>query len=395
MDIKKEIEDLAQEVIDLRRDFHMHPELGFEEFRTSEIIVNYLKNCGIQVQKMAKTGVIGLLRGGKPGRTVLLRADMDALPVQEENDVPYKSIYEGKMHACAHDAHVAMLLGAAKILAKHKDEIKGNIKFVFQPNEEEAGAKFMVEEGALENPEVDASFGIHLWAPLESGKIGLAPGPVMAEHYNFQLVIKGKGGHTSAPQSSIDPIITAANVIQTVQTIQTREINALNPTVIVFGKISGGSAPNIIPEKVELEGTIRYLYDGSDQSEEKPKVRFERIIKGICEAHRTEYALDFIPSNLIVINDDELTSFLKEEAAEKIVKHKEDIVSYVCLGGEDFSEFSNVNGIPGVLTFIGTGNPDKESNYPHHHPRFNIDEDTLAIGVEMHIRTALSYLNKY
>jgi len=390
--IKKDIESLTEELIELRRDFHKHPELGFEEYRTSEIVAKYLRECGLEVKTgVAKTGVVGLLKGNNPGRTVLLRADMDALPIQEENDVSYKSIYDGKMHACGHDGHVAMLLVAAKILAKYRDEIKGNIKFVFQPNEEDAGARKMIEEGVLKNPRVDAALGLHLWSPINSGKIGITPGPVMAAHDNFKLTIKGKGGHTSAPQSSIDPIITAANIIQTIQMIQTREINALTPTLIMFGKVNGGTAPNIIPEKVELEGSLRYLYEGKDEDEERPKKRFERIIKSICEAHRTEYKLEFIPSSATVINNKELTNLVRCEAERIVNNSQSDIVSYVCMAGEDFSEFSIE--VPSTLTFIGTGNKKKGSNYVHHHPRFNIDEDTLAIGVEMHIRTALSFLN--
>lgn len=389
MKIKKEIQDLTDELIELRRDFHKHPELGFQEFRTSEIIKKYLTECGLEVSSVAKTGVVGLLRGKQPGKTLLLRADMDALPVQEQNDLPYKSIYEGKMHACGHDGHMAMLLVAAKILARHKDEFKGNIKFVFQPNEEDAGARFMVEEGILENPTVDAAMAIHLWSPIESGKIGISAGPVMAEHFNFKLILEGVGGHTSAPHSSIDPIICAANIIQTVQVIQTREVDALKPTLILFGKINGGTASNIIPDKVELEGTIRCLYDGGNEGVEQPRARFERIVKGICEAHRIKFDLQFIPSNYIVNNDPQFSEFVIKEIEKNMGKEIQ-VIPYVCMGGEDFSEFCQDR--PGALVFIGTGNPDKKTNYPHHHPNFNIDEDTLSIGTEIHIRTALAYL---
>lgn len=391
MEIKEQVNQLNDELISLRRDLHRYPELGFEEYRTSKVIAKYLLQCGLEVQQIAKTGVVGLLRGKKLGRTVLLRADMDALPIQEQTGVDYKSLNEGKMHACGHDGHVAMLLIAAKILVQYKDDISGNVKFLFQPNEEDAGAQITIDEGVLENPQVDAAFAIHLWAPIESGIIGLVSGPIMAAHDNFRLTITGKGGHTSAPQSSIDPIITAANIIQTAQTIQTREIDVLKPTQIMFGKINGGTASNIIPENVHLEGTLRYLYAGGESSEENPKKRFDRLIKGICEAHRAEYTLEFIPSNSPLINDSGAAAIVRC-AAEKVLGDAGDIVSYVCMAGDDFSEIAAA--VPSTFYFVGTGNKKKKTNFPHHHPCFNIDEDTLAIGVEMHVRTALMYLNK-
>ncbi|ABR47400.1 amidohydrolase [Alkaliphilus metalliredigens QYMF] len=391
MNIDKEVMLLKDELIALRRDFHQHPELGFQEHRSAEVIREYLNSCGIEVKTVAKTGVVGLLKGKHPGSTVMLRADMDALPIEEENDVPYKSINKGKMHACAHDGHMAMLLVAAKILAQGKEEIRGNIKFVFQPNEEEAGARIMIEEGVLENPQVDAALGIHLWTPLESGKMGIAPGPVMGAHDNFKIVIKGKGGHTSAPHTSVDPIITAANIIQTVQIIQTREINALTPTVLMFGKINGGTTPNVIPESVTLEGTIRYLYEGNDDGEEQPRKRLERIVKSVCEGHRAEYELEVRPSNTTLMNDPQLTALVEIEAGKIVKERQRDVIPYICMAGEDFSEFSME--VPSTFIFIGTGNKNEKSHYPHHHPRFNIDENTLLMGVQMHIRGALAYLS--
>ncbi|ADO81885.1 M20 metallopeptidase family protein [Ilyobacter polytropus] len=393
MDIIREIEDLREELINLRRDFHKHPELGFQEFRTSEIITNYLKELGIEVKSgIAKTGVVGLLKGKSPGRTVLLRADMDALAIQEEVDTTYKSVHDGKMHACGHDGHIAMLLIAAKILVKYKDEINGNIKFLFQPNEEEAGARAMIDEGVLENPHVDAAFAIHLWTPIEYKNIGVTPGPVMAAHDNFKVTIKGKGGHTSSPHISIDPMIAAANVIQSVQSIQTREIDVLSPTSIIFGKINGGTASNIIPETVELEGTIRYLYEGKDNSEEKPRIRFERIVRNVCNLYRTEYELQIMPSSYAVINNDKLTNIAMDESSMIVNRNGGKIVSYICMAGEDFSEFSSE--VPSTLIFVGAGNKAKEAHYPHHHPRFDIDEDALAVGVELHVRNVIAFLKR-
>ena len=386
MGIKEEVRILNHELIELRRDFHMHPELGFEEWRTSNIVSDYLESLGLEVKRgIAKTGVVGLLRGKKPGGTILLRADMDALPIQEENDVSYKSINQGRMHACGHDGHTAILLVAAKVLSQHKDEISGNIKFVFQPAEETSGAKFMIEEGVLENPHVDAALGIHLRTVLRSGKIGISAGPIMAGADFFKLTIKGKGGHTGYPHLSIDPIIAAANVITAVQIIQTREIDVLDRTILIaFGKIEGGVSPNVIPEKVELEGTVRYLNESSKEEQKK----FERIIDGICKAYRTKYELKFIPSNRTLSNDPKMATLVRS-VAQKLVPRNH-IVSDIRMGGEDFSEFALR--VPSAFYFIGTGNKEKKTNYPHHHACFNIDEDTLSMGVEMHVRTALAYL---
>ena len=388
MELKKQVDSLSTELIELRRDFHKHPELGFEERRTSEVISDYLQSIGLEVkQGIAKTGVIGLLKGKKAGRTLLLRADMDALPIQEENKVPYKSVNEGKMHACGHDANTAMLLVAAKVLSQHKDEISGNIKFVFQPAEEiGGGAKLMIEEGVLEDPRVDAAMGLHLNTPLESGKLAISAGPSMAACVNFQLTIEGKGGHTGYPQSAVDPIIAAANVITTTQIIQTREIEVFKPMLIMFGRIQGGSSDCVIPGKVELEGTIRYLYEGGEED----TGRFERIIEGICKAHRARYELKLVKAADLLNNDSRLVELIKA-CAEKLVKDQHDIVPVRTMGAEDFSEFTQK--VPSAYYFIGTGNKEKETDYPHHHPRFNIDESTLSTGVEMHVRTALAYLS--
>ena len=390
MNIKKKITSLKDELIELRRDFHKHPELGFEEHRTSKIIANYLEKCGLNVKRgVAKTGVVGLLEGKSQGPTLLLRADMDALPIQEENDVPYKSVNNGVMHACGHDGHIAMLLVAAKILFDYREKIKGNIKFVFQPNEEVGGAKVMIEEGILENPQVNAAMALHLWTPLESGTIGLAAGSVTTTLDVFNLKIKGKGGHTGYPENAVDPIITAANIIQTIQIIQTREISALKPTIIMFTKIKSGVKSNIIPGEVSLEGTVRYLYKGGEKNEEKLEKRFERVVKAICKAHRAEYKLKFNVENRAIINDPDMTKLVETTAEEVLGSNR--IISYISTAGEDFSEFADR--VPSAFYFIGAGSKE-ESHYPHHHPRFNIDEDVMLIGVEMHVRSALEFFNK-
>lgn len=388
MNIKEEISELREELISLRRDFHKHPELGFQEHRTSKIIASYLKECGLEVKsEVAKTGVVALLKGGQSGPTILLRSDMDALPVNEENDIPFKSANEGVMHACGHDGHMSMLLIAAKILAKHKEELKGNVKFVFQPNEEDAGAEMMVNEGILENPHVDAALAIHLWSPIESGKIGIVPGPIMASSYYFKLVIHGKGGHGGAPHMSINPINSAMNIIQATQNMQTNEIDALNPTIITFCKINCGSSPIIIPEKIEIEGSVRCLHDGT----EKVQNRFEEIIKNICNLHGTTYDLEFKCGNILLNNNSQMTDLVKKAGAE-VVGEKSVIDSNVSVMlGDDFAEISSK--VPSAYYFVGVADKEKETDFPHHHPRFNIDEDALLIGVEMHVRGALEYLS--
>lgn len=389
MKIKDEIENFRDELIRLRRDFHKHPELGFEEYRTSKIIANYLEEVGLEVRRgIAKTGVIGLLRGNRPGPTLLIRSDMDALPIKEENDLPFKSDDDGKMHACGHDAHMSILLIASKILANYRDEIKGNIKFVFQPNEEDAGAALMIEDGVLEDPQVDAALGLHIWSPLETGKIAIVDGPVMASSYYFKLVIRGKGGHGGAPHTSIDPIICATDVIQAVQSIQTREVDTFKPTVITFCKINCGTLNIVIPEKIGLEGSIRCLHEDDEQV----RRRFEEITKNICGAYRTTYELEFKCGNRLLSNDHKMAELVRS-VAEKVVKPEDVIGSeFRTMIGEDFAEFALR--VPSAFYFIGTGNEEKETDYPHHHPRFNIDEDSLLIGVEMHVRTALEYFNR-
>jgi len=386
VEIRKQLDSIKDELVSLRRDFHKYPELCFEEWRTSKIISDYLESLGLEVRKgIAKTGVVGLLKGEKAGRTILIRADMDALPIQEENKIPHKSIHEGKMHACGHDGHMAMLLIAAKILSQHRDKMNGSIKFLFQPCEEIAGAEFMIEEGVLENPHVDAALGIHLLTQLETGKIGIICGPTMAAMDNFKLTIEGQGGHTGSPERAVDPIIAAANVVNAVQIIQTREINAMKPTLIMFGRIEGGTAPNIIPLKVKLEGSIRYLYEDGEEVQR----RFERVVDGICKTCRTTYQVEFMCSNRLLSNDPKMTELVRA-VAEKVISNQDNIISDIrTMGGDDFSEFALR--VPSTFYFIGAGNKEKGADYYHHHPRFDIDEDALAIGAEMHVRTALAY----
>ncbi len=388
MQFKEYFDDYVEEVISLRRHFHMYPELGFKEYKTQEYIINYLKDLGLSPRKIARTGVYAVLEGEGNGPTLLLRADMDALAINEQNETEYKSKNPGVMHACGHDAHIAMLLVAAKILVKHKKEIRGNVKFVFQPNEEEAGAYLMVEEGILDNPKVDAAMALHIWSPIPSGKISVQEGPVMGAMDIFKLKIIGKGGHTALPHEAINPTFIASQIINACQYIETGEIDVLSPTLICFAKINAGSLPNVIPDQANLEGTLRYLYSGEDNSLERPKVRFENIILNICNTYKATYELEIIPSNFVVENAPVLTNLVKSNAVELV--GQENVVPYKTMAGEDFSEFTR--DIPSTFYFLGSGNKNKGSDYPHHHPKFDIDEEVLIDGVKMHVLNTMKYL---
>lgn len=386
--VSQAVADAKDEIVNLRRDFHQHPELGLEEERTGSIVADYLSACGMEVRRCNKTGVVGLLRGDRPGPALLMRADMDALPVKEETALDFKSVNEGVMHACGHDAHTAILLVAAKILSGMKDKIAGTITFVFEPNEEDVGALDMIKEGAMENPKVDACMGLHVWNQLPFGVLGISKGPTMAGMYHFDLKIRGKGGHTANPHDAVDPVLASAAIVQSVQSIQTREIDALHePLVIMFGTIHGGTVSNVIPEEVTLGGTVRYLSSAATDTEDSPIAKFERVVAGVCAAHGVEYDLDFFSGHPSLVNDAEMTEMVSGLASDKLETPLE-VRPMVTLAGEDFSEFACR--APSVFYFLGAGIPDAV-NHPHHHPRFDIDERVLPVGVEMHVRAALQY----
>lgn len=390
MNIRREIQALEGELLALRRDFHQHPELGGQEFRTAQKVEDYLRACGLAPRRLTPTGVVAVLSGNGSGRTLILRADMDALPVSEQTGLPFASIEPGRMHACGHDGHTAMLLVAAKILSRHRQDFSGQIVFVFQPNEENSGALPMIEAGLLEEHPADACLGLHLWPALPTGQIGLSAGAVMAGLIQFRIDIQGKGGHTGYPQQAIDPVLCAADVIQSLQMIQTREISALEPTILVIGRISGGTASNIIPDTVTLEGTARYLHEDQTNAEQNIRARVERIIAGVCAAHRTAYEFTVLATSPALVNDPALVEAIRPAAVE-VAGGEQNLARIVTPVGEDFSEFTSR--IPGAFAFVGCGNKAKGACYPHHHPRFDIDEDALSLGVEWHVRAALTYLN--
>ncbi|MCG8482703.1 MAG: amidohydrolase [Clostridia bacterium] len=388
MDIKQQVEELMNEAIELRRDFHMYPEIGYEEYRTSEKIEEYLKKLGLKVtSNITKTGVTGLLNEEHDGPTLLMRSDMDALEVEEENNVAYISRNKGKMHACGHDGSMAALLIAAKILSGYKDKIKGRILFVFQPNEENAGALNMINEGKLmEKYNPKGCMAIHFWPYLQTGQLGLTPGAVMAGTDHFHMKIIGKGGHTGSPHLAVDPILCASIVVQGLQSLQTREINIQKPTLIMIGKMGGGTASNIVPDYVELEGTTRYLYKMTKEEDLRGKI--ERFVKGTCEAHGADCEIEWTDSHPAVFNDDQMVQTVKSIVPE-VLGTAQGMVEERSTAGEDFSEFTDR--MPGVFTHVGSGNKEKDTCYPLHSPKFNLDENAIKIGIELHVRSALKW----
>ncbi len=387
MDVVKSVIKKAKElepyIIEMRRGFHARPELKYEEVWTSGVVVGELERLGYEVVRTAGTGVVGVLRGKKPGRIVALRADMDALPIQEENDVPYRSKIPGKMHACGHDAHTAMLLGAARILSGLKDELNGTVKLIFQPAEEGGlGAKRIVEDGHLND--VDAIFGIHVWAELPAGVIGVKAGPLLASADAFKTTIKGKGGHGASPQFANDPIPVAIDIAQAFYKVLAREINPLDPVALSVTSIQAGNTFNVIPEKAELLGTFRTF---SEDVREYLVRRMGEIVEAYARAHNVEANFDLtiepIPPT---INDERLAEFAREA-----LKPLGSIVEpQPTMGAEDFSLY--LKKAPGLFVLLGIRNEEKGIIYPHHHPKFNVDESVLWKGSAIYALLAYRYL---
>lgn len=390
MDVKKMAFELKEKLIEMRRHLHTIPEIAFEEVETSSFVAEKLSELGIDVKTgIAKTGVVGVLKGSGE-KTIALRADMDALPVTEENDVDYKSKYKGRMHACGHDAHMSMLLGVATILSKNKAHLKGNVKFIFQPSEESlpGGAKKMIEEGVLDNPKVDAVFGFHCDPTIPTGKIGFKAGALMAFTSEFTIFLKGKGGHAAVPEKSIDPIVMASDVIQELQKIPSRWINPLEPVVVTISSIHGGTTFNIIPEEIELKGTVRLL---NMEFVDKVKEIIDSILKGITGIYGGSYQFDFVKGYPVLKNDEAFTTFMSKIIKELFGEENVIKIENPLMGGEDFAYY--LEKVPGTFLRLGTGNKKKGSDYPWHHPRFNIDEDALPIGTALFVKCAIEYLN--
>ena len=383
-EVKRLGEKYLQHMINLRETIHMYPEDGFSEFTTSKIIIEELEKLGIKVQKnVAKTGVVGLIEGKYPGKTVLLRADMDALKIQEQADVEYKSKIDGMMHACGHDGHVAGLLGAAMILNELKDNLHGNVKLVFQPAEErDGGALPMIEEGVLENPKVDAAFAAHLWGYLNEGEVHLKEGPMMASPDIFNI----KVGHGAVPQESIDPIVITCQIVNSLQTIVSRKINPLDPVVITCGRIQGGDCHNVIPNEVELEGTIRTFNE--ETRNWVPKV-MEDLIRGITTSQGAAYEFKYEPKYPALINDKYMTSFAKESLKKVVGEENVFDLKEPNMGGEDFAYFAQK--VPSAFIFVGIAN-NKSEPVIHHNPYFKWDSKNVGILAQSLSQIAIDYL---
>ena len=387
-EVKRLGEKYLQHMINLRETIHMYPEDGFSEFTTSKIIIEELEKLGIKVQKnVAKTGVVGLIEGKYPGKTVLLRSDMDALKIQEQADVEYKSKIDGMMHACGHDGHVAGLLGAAMILNELKDNLHGNVKLVFQPAEErDGGALPMIEEGVLENPKVDAAFAAHLWGYLNEGEVHLKEGPMMASPDIFNIKVIGKGGHGAVPQESIDPIVITCQIVNSLQTIVSRKINPLDPVVITCGRIQGGDCHNVIPNEVELEGTIRTFNE--ETRNWVPKV-MEDLIRGITTSQGAAYEFKYEPKYPALINDKYMTSFAKESLKKVVGEENVFDLKEPNMGGEDFAYFAQK--VPSAFIFVGIAN-NKSEPVIHHNPYFKWDSKNVGILAQGLSQIAIDYL---
>jgi amidohydrolase len=388
IDFKSEIASLKDEMIKMRRDFHRRPEPGFQEVETSKVVARRLEEYGLEVKSgIAKTGVVGLLRGKREGKTLIIRADMDALTVKEQTGVEYASENEGVMHACGHDGHMTIGLTTARILSRHRDEIGGNVKFIFQPAEEgPGGAKPMIEEGVMDDPKVDAAIGLHLWNYLPVGKVAVSPGPVMASMDSMRIRIKGKGGHGAIPHEAVDSIVVSSHVVTALQTVVSREIAPLAPSVVTIGTIKGGYAFNIIADVVEMEGTTRAL---DVELQKTLPERIERIIKGVTSGMRADYEFDYTFLYPVTVNDGGMAGLIEEVSGS--VVGKGNVGSFEgTMGGEDMAFF--LREVPGCYFFVGSSNKDKGLDSPHHSPKFNFDEDAMPIGVEIFTRAAMKYL---
>lgn len=385
--ILQKANELKQKIIDLRRDFHQHPEVSLQTFNTAGKVAKFLKKLGIETKMLVNgAGVRGFLKGTKPGKTFALRADLDALPLQEETDVSYRSVNSGVMHGCGHDAHTAMLLGAAKILTEWKGGLSGNVAFIFQPGEETGeGAKKMVEEGAIEG--VDGIFGLHVRSAFDSGTLGYRSGPLMAAGDFFDIKIKGKGGHAGLPQEAIDPVVIAANAIITLQTIVSREVDPLESSVISICKMEAGKgAYNVIPDFAAFGGTIR---SHNPELKEYLSRRIREILDGIVPGMRGSYEFNLMDLFPPTINDEKMTSLVAKVARE-MLGEKKVFEMRPLMGSEDFSYY--LQKVPGSFVFFGVKNKKKGIIYPHHHPRFNIDEEMLPIGTALNVAVTLEYL---
>ena len=381
--VRPEIQALQPQIVDWRRRLHQRPELGFREQMTAEFIAQKLQEWAVEHQTgIAQTGVVATISGNRPGPVLAIRADMDALPIQEENQVSYRSQHDGVMHACGHDGHTAIALATAYYLSQHRQDFAGTVKLIFQPAEEgPGGAKPMIEAGVLKNPDVDAIIGLHLWNNLPLGTVGVRSGALMAAVETFRCTILGRGGHGAIPQQTVDALVVGSNIVTALQTIVARNIDPIESAVVTVGEFHAGTALNVIAGTARMSGTVRYF---NPKFEGYFGKRLEQLIAGICQSQGATHELDYQSLYPPVINDTGISELVRA-VAEAVVETPVGVVPECqTMGGEDMSFF--LQAVPGCYFFLGSANLEKDLAYPHHHPRFNFDETALEMGVEMFVR---------
>lgn len=388
-DFLSEAQALFEYTQSMRRDFHAHPELGFHEVRTAGIVAKELTALGLEVHTgVGGTGVVALLEGAKPGPVVLVRADMDALPIREETGAPYASQNPGVMHACGHDGHTAVLLTVAKMLNAHRSQLSGTVKFMFQPAEEGmGGAEKMIEDGVLENPKVDVALALHVWNEKPVGWVGIAGGPAMAGAEIFKIKVRGKGGHGAVPHLAVDPILAAAQVVSALQGIVARNIAPLQTAVVSVCTIHGGETFNVIPPAVEMTGTIR-TFEPAVRT--RVLERFEKTVHSIAEGMGCQAEIELQILTPATINQPETAARVQAVARRLFPEADVDTANYITMGSEDFAFV--LEKVPGCFFFIGSANPEKGLDAGHHHPRFDIDEAALPRGAALMAATITDLL---
>ncbi len=387
--LRPDIRVLQDELVSWRRSLHQRPELGFQETITAQFIGDRLQDWGIEHKRgVAQTGLLAVIEGegsrdsGEHVPVLAIRADMDGLPVQELNEVPYRSLHTGKMHACGHDGHVAIALGTAKYLNEHRDRFAGTVKIIFQPAEEgPGGARPMIDAGVLTHPKVDAMVGLHLWNNLPLGTLGVRSGPMMAATEFFRCTLQGRGGHGAIPQQTVDAVVVGAQVVNALQTIVARNVDPLKSAVVTVGEFQAGTAVNVIADSAYLSGTVRYF--DPDYGELLPR-RIEQVIAGVCAAHGATYELDYQRLYPPVVNDQAIADLVRSVALSVVETPVGVVPDCQTMGGEDVSFF--LQSVPGCYFFLGSANAAKGLDYPHHHPRFDFDETVLGVGVETFVR---------
>ena len=381
--IRLDIRTLQPQLVEWRRRLHQRPELGFKEQLTAQLIAQKLQEWGIEHKTgVAKTGIVATISSNHPGPVLAIRADMDALPIQEQNDVPYRSQHDGIMHACGHDGHTAIALATAYYLSQHREDFAGTVKIIFQPAEEgPGGAKPMIEEGVLKNPDVDAIIGLHLWNNLPLGTVGVRSGALMAAVECFRCTILGKGGHGAMPHQTVDSVVVSAQIVNALQTIVARNVDPLESAVVTVGELHAGTAHNIIADTARMSGTVRYF---NPKMEGYFRKRIEQAIAGVCQSQGASYELDYWHLYPPVINDANIAELVRSVASDVVETPAGIVPECQTMGGEDMSFF--LQSVPGCYFFLGSANPAKDLAYPHHHPRFDFDETALAMGVEIFVR---------